>query len=445
MHVGHLRSTIIGDCISNILQFLGNKIIRINHIGDWGTQFGILIAWIKKNQLEKKIKNLKLLEYIYIKSYKKFLNDKNFANYCRKYVVLLQNKDNYVYNLWKKIVNITIKENQKIYSYLKINLKKKNIIGESFYQNMLLNIVNDLLKKKIAIINKKSKVIFFDEYKDPLIIQKADGAYLYSTTEIASIKYRYEKFKINEIIYFTDFRQKQHLKQIFYIVKKAKYIPKYVKLKHLYFGIILNKKGKPLKTRKGLNFKLKNLIKLSKIKSLKLIKIKQKKIYKKKKLERIAKKISIGAIKYAELSKNRKKNYIFNWNKIISFNGNTGPYLQYAYTRIISILRNNKTNITKSIKYKNIIYEKKIEFIILKNLLNFDEIIKITSKKGKPHILCDYLYNIASLFSNYYEKNNIKIIKKFLIKKSKLKLISIIAKTIRIGLNLLGIPILYEM
>ncbi len=314
-------------------------------------------------------------------------------------------------------------------------------MGESFYNNMLSKITKDLIKKKIAIKNKKSIIILLKN-KFPLIIQKKDKAFLYSTTDIASIKYRYKKFKINKIIYFTDFRQKQYFKTIFNICKNAKYIPKNFYIKNYYFGLILNKKGKPIKTRKGNNLTIKNLIELIKQKSKKLIKNKK---YNKQKINRIAKKLTISAIKYMDLSKNRKTNYIFDINKTLCLNSNTGPYIQYSYTRIISILRKNNTNTTKSIKNNKFYILSKLEYEISKKILDFENIIFYTTKKCKPNIICLYLYKISSLFSNYYEKENISNIKNKKIKNSKLKLIAIIAKTLRIGLSILGIPILYNI
>ncbi len=442
MHIGNLRSTILGDCISNIFKFLGNKVIKINHIGDWGTQFGIIITWIKKFKLEKKINNLKKIEKIYKLAHYEYKINKKFRKLSRKNVTKLKKKKKNIIKIWNKIVKLTIKENQKIYNYLNVNLKIKNNIGESFYNNMLLKITKNLIKKKIALKHKKS-IIIFSKNKFPIIIQKKDKAFLYSTTDIASIKYRYKKFKIDKMIYFTDFRQKEYFKSIFYICKKAKYIPKNFYIKNYYFGLILNNNGKPIKTRKGNNLTIKKIIKLIYKKSKKLI-IK-KNIYNKQKINRITKKITISAIKYMDLSKNRKTSYIFNINKIICLNSNTGPYIQYSYTRIISILRKNKTNTTKSIKNNKFYISSKLEYEISKKILDFEEKILTTIKQFQPNIICLYLYEISSLFSIYYEKENISNIKDNNIKNSKLKLISIIAKTLRIGLSILGIPILYNI
>ncbi len=442
MHIGNLRSTIIGDCISNCLKILGHKIIKINHIGDWGTQFGTIITWILKFKLNKKINNIKTIEKIYKKSQKKYKKNKKFAKKSRENVVKLQKKKKKIIKIWKKIVKITLNENQKIYNYLNIKLKKKNNIGESFYQKKMKKIIKDLIKKKIAIKDKKS-IIIFGKKKFPLIIQKKDKAFLYSTSDIASIKYRIKKFKVNKIIYFTDIRQKEYFKNIFYICKKAKYIPKNFKIKHCSFGLILNKKGKPLKSRKNLNLNIKKIIKIINNKSKFLIKKNNK--YNKNKINRIIKKITISTIKYMELSKNRKTNYIYDINKNICLKSNTGPYIQYSYTRIISILRKNNTNTTKTIKNNKLFITSNIDYKICQKILNFESIIKEICKKNKPNILCNYLYKISSIFSKLYEKENITYIKNKKIKKSKLKLIAIISKILRIGLSILGIPILYNI
>ncbi len=444
MHIGNLRSTILGDCMSKLLKLFGHNVIKINHIGDWGTQFGIIISWIKLYNLKNKINNITILEKIYKKAYKKFKNDKKFANLARNNVLNLQNKNPKIIKIWKKIVNLTIKENQKIYNLLNINLKIKHNIGESYYNNMLQNIVNDLIEKKIATKNNNCIIIFIKKKKKfPIIIKKKNGSFLYSTTDLAAIKYRYEILKADKILYFIDIRQKEYLNTIFKISKKAKYIPNNFYIKHFYFGTILNNKKKPIKTRLNNNLTIKQIIKIIKKKTKKIINKNNK--YNKNNLNWITKKITIGTIKYIDLSKNRKTNYIFDINKTISFNFNTGLYLQYTYTRIISILRKNNTNATKSINNNKLFLYNSIEYLIIKKIINFEEILYKATKKCTPNIICTYLYELSTIFSTYYEKNNITNIQNLIIKKSKLKLISIVSKILRIGLYILGIPILYKI
>ncbi len=445
MHIGHLRSTVLGDYICNISNLLGDKVIKMNHIGDWGTNFGMIITLIKEKKININKCNIKKLEKIYKKSQYIFLKNKKFAKKCRLNTLKLQNNNKYNINIWKKITNITILENQKIYKKLNIKLNRKNIFGESFYKKKLKYIVKDLIKKKIALKDNKTIIVKNKKNNFNLIIKKKDGAFLYSTIDLACIKYRYEKYKINKIIYLIDIRQKEYMKNIFYIAKKAKYIPKKIKLIHYYFGNILNKNKKPFKTKKGNNIKLKKVIKktINYVKTI--INKKYKRKYNKQKIYRISKKVSIAAIKYMDLSKKRTKNYIFNIKKILSLKNNTGPYIQYSYIRIISLLKKNNTNITKCIKNNKFYIYNNLEFEISKKILNFEEIIKKSYKNGTSHEICKYLYNLSIKFSKIYELENITNIKNIKYKKSKLKLISIIGKIIRISLNILGIPILKIM
>lgn len=439
LHIGHLRSTILGDCIANLLEYIGHKITRINHIGDWGTPLGILIAWIKLHKINN-IKNIFFLEKIYQDAQKYYIHNKKFAKLARHYVVLLQQKK--TQKIWKNITNITIKHNQKIYKFLKIKLNENNIIGESFYKNMLSHLIKDLLKKKIAVKNKNCIIIFPDKNKhnNIIIIKKHDGAYLYSTTDLACAKYRFNILKAQKIIYLTDLRQKQYFKSIFKILKKANYIPKNCHLKHYYFGIIFNKKNKPFSSREGNVITLTALI----IKIIKKIKhlIKQKNIYLYKK--HIINTLTIGTIKYTELSKNRNQPYVFDWQKILSLKGHTFLYIQYAYVRIKSILKLYNTNIRYCINKYKICFHNNTEFNLLKKICNYQNIIKKTTYTGKPNILCVYLYEIITLFSYYYEKYHIQGNKSNIIK-SRLKIISMIATIIKIICFLLGIPILNKM
>ncbi len=446
MHIGHLRSTILGDSICNIAKFLGHKVIKMNHIGDWGINISSIITFIIEKKINIEKYSIKKLENIYKKSQKLFNINKIFKNKTELNLIKLQNNFNIkILNIWKKITKLTIKENQKIYNKLNIKLNNKNIYGESYYKNKLNIIVKDLIKKKIATIDKKTIIVNNNKNNHTLIIKKNNGRFLYSTIDIASIKYRYEKFKINKIIYFTDIRQKEYMKNIFNIVKKAKYIPKSIKLIHFYFGIILNKFNKPYKTRKGNNIKLKKIIKKTIKFSKKKIKFKYKNNYNKQQINRISNKIAISAIKYMDLSKKRTKNYIFNYSKILSLKENTGPYIQYSYIRIISLLKKNNTNISKSIK-KNIFFiTNKLEDKITKKIILLEEIIKKSYKNGDTHYICCYIYNICIYFSKLYESENITNLKNKKYKNSKLKLIAIIGKIIKICLYLLGIPILKKM
>ncbi|MCV2518762.1 MAG: arginine--tRNA ligase [Candidatus Lightella neohaematopini] len=451
MHVGHLRSTIVGDSMVRILKFLGHNVIKINHIGDWGIPFSILITYLEKiniNINDKLISNIKLLDRLYKKAKKQYDNSSDFVNKVSSNLIKLQNGDIFYNKIWCKIVDITIKNNQLIYNLLNVTLNRTDNVGESFYKSMLLNIVNDLQNKGIAtsknylsfvtINNKKNK---FDN-PNHVVIRKMDGTYLYSTTDIASIKYRYETLKADKIIYYVDSRQQNYFNNIFFIARAAHYIPKSVKLEHHILGMVLNKDNKPFKTREGNTIKLIDLLNESIKRVSIIIKSKYPEISNEK-LIRISKILGIGAIKYFDLSRNRSSNYVFNWDKILNLRGNTIIYIQYAYIRINSILK--KINI-EEYKYYNCKYyfNTNEEILLIMHILRLEETINNISKYGTPHLLCDYLYKLANLFSNFYE--NYCILQSSLkLKTSRILLLIVTSLTIRTGLNLLGIDIVEKI
>ncbi|ACL30059.1 arginine--tRNA ligase [Buchnera aphidicola] len=448
MHIGHLRSTIIGDVMARILDFLGHNVIRANHIGDWGTQFGMLIAYLEVKKLVNSPLSLMKLEEYYCKAKKKYDIDQLFAEKSREYVVKLQNGDQYCYSIWKKLVSITMLENCKIYKRLHVTLKKKHTMGESIYNKMLPNIIEDLKNKKIAIEKNGSTIVFLKEFKNRLgepmgvVIQKKDKGFLYSTTDIACLKYRYQVLHADRIIYYTDSRQHQHLLQAWTIAKKALYISQNLLLEHHIFGMMLSKDKRPFKTRDGDTIKLSALLDEATERAMRLIKNKQPNLSKKK-LNQLSNIIGVGAVKYADLSKNRNTNYIFDWNEMLSFEGNTAPYIQYAYTRIVSILKKSNMPI-KKLKEK-IFLTKESEINLAIKILEFEEIILLISQKGTPHILCKYLYHLATSFSHFYENCSILFPKKIKTCKSRLKLSILTAKTLKKGLNMLGIRVVKKM
>ncbi|VFP88210.1 Arginine--tRNA ligase [Buchnera aphidicola (Cinara piceae)] len=444
MHVGHLRSTILGDVTARVMKFLGNKVIRQNHIGDWGTQFGILITQLKL----KSHKSIHNFEKFYKKAYLCYKKDSKFIKETQKNVVKLQNKDKKCLKIWNILVNKTIKKNNLIYKKLNVLLKNSDIRGESFYNFMLPEIISDLKKKKIAVNYNGSVIVFLKKFKNRLgknmgvIIQKKDGAFLYTTTDLACIKYRCNILKADQIIYYTDSRQKQHLLQVWEIAKKAKYITKKTLLEHHSFGMILCKNNKPFKTRDGKTIKLIDLLNKSISKAKKLVRKKYKNMNKNE-IQKISENIGIGAIKYFDLSKNRTSNYIFDWKQALSLNGNTAPYIQYAYTRIQSIIKNNKSDY--NVNLNNIKIFTDLERQLILTILQFEEIIFILEKNGTPHLMCNYLYDIAGKFSIFYENCPILSAKEKHIKISRIKLSILTAKIIKKGLYLLGINTVQKM
>ncbi|WP_102577642.1 arginine--tRNA ligase, partial [Vibrio splendidus] len=344
MHVGHLRSTIIGDAVVRTLEFLGHKVIRANHIGDWGTQFGMLIANLERIQAETGEVSMELsdLEQFYRESKKLYDEDEEFAVKARGYVVKLQSGDEYCAEMWKKLVDVTMVQNQRNYDRLNVSLTRDDVMGESMYNHMLSNIVSDLQTQGLAKESDGAQVVFLDEYKnkdgDPMgvIVQKRDGGFLYTTTDIACAKYRFEELGADRVLYFIDSRQHQHLMQAWTIVRKAGYVPESVSLEHHAFGMMLGKDGKPFKTRAGGTVRLADLLDEAEVRATQLIESKNPELAEDEK-KTIANTVAMAAVKYADLSKHRTTDYVFDWENMLAFEGNTAPYMQYAYTRVASI------------------------------------------------------------------------------------------------------------
>ena len=451
MHVGHLRSTIIGDAVSRTLEFLGHNIVRQNHMGDWGTQFGMLIAELEDQQNTKDQNKFLLsdLEKFYQQSKEHFDTDINFANKAREYVVKLQSGDENCLKLWKKFIDISIAHSESIYLNLNVTLKPSDIKPESFYNNDLKGILVDLENQNLAKEDQGAKVVFLDELADkngtpsPVIIEKSGGGFLYATTDLAALRYRNNILKPDRILYFIDVRQSLHMKQIFILAKKAGFVDKKVSLEHHAFGTMMDKSGKPFKTRSGGTVKLNNLLKEATEKAFKLVTDKNPNLSKKE-VSVISKKLGIGAVKYADLSKNRSNDYIFDWDSMLSFEGNTSPYLQYAYTRIYSIFEKisfSSEDIKGDLKISTN-EERKLALV----LLYFGETLEQVAAQGYPHILCNYLYNLASSYMVFYE--HCPILKKDVpptIKMSRLILSKTTSQILKKGLNLLGIEVMEKM
>ncbi|WP_097054015.1 arginine--tRNA ligase, partial [Salmonella enterica] len=408
MHVGHLRSTIIGDAAVRTLEFLGHHVIRANHVGDWGTQFGMLIAWLEKQQQENAgDMALADLEGFYRDAKKHYDEDEAFAERARNYVVKLQSGDTYFREMWRKLVDITMTQNQITYDRLNVTLTRDDVMGESLYNPMLPGIVADLKAKGLAVESEGATVVFLDEFKnkegDPMgvIIQKKDGGYLYTTTDIACAKYRYETLHADRVLYYIDSRQHQHLMQAWTIVRKAGYVPDSVPLEHHMFGMMLGKDGKPFKTRAGGTVKLADLLDEALERARRLVAEKNPDMPADE-LEKLANAVGIGAVKYADLSKNRTTDYIFDWDNMLAFEGNTAPYMQYAYTRVLSVFR--KANIDEqALASAPVIISEDREAQLAARLLQFEETLTVVAREGTPHVMCAYLYDVAGLFSGFYE------------------------------------------
>lgn len=450
MHVGHLRSTIIGDAAVRTLEFLGHHVIRANHVGDWGTQFGMLIAWLEKQQQENAgDMALADLEGFYRDAKKHYDEDEAFAERARNYVVKLQSGDAYFREMWRKLVDITMTQNQITYDRLNVTLTRDDVMGESLYNPMLPGIVADLKAKGLAVESEGATVVFLDEFKnkegDPMgvIIQKKDGGYLYTTTDIACAKYRYETLHADRVLYYIDSRQHQHLMQTWTIVRKAGYVPDSVPLEHHMFGMMLGKDGKPFKTRAGGTVKLADLLDEALERARRLVAEKNPDMPADE-LEKLANAVGIGAVKYADLSKNRTTDYIFDWDNMLAFEGNTAPYMQYAYTRVLSVFR--KADIDEqALASAPVIISEDREAQLAARLLQFEETLTVVAREGTPHVMCAYLYDVAGLFSGFYEHCPILSAENDAVRNSRLKLAQLTAKTLKLGLDTLGIETVERM
>ncbi|ANR80910.1 arginine--tRNA ligase [Kosakonia sacchari] len=450
MHVGHLRSTIIGDASVRTLEFLGHNVIRANHVGDWGTQFGMLIAYLELQQQENAGEMaLADLEGFYREAKKHYDEDAAFAERARAYVVKLQGGDEYCREMWRKLVDITMSQNQKTYERLNVTLTRKDVMGESLYNPMLPGIVEDLKAKGLAVESEGATVVFLDEYKNKegepmgVIIQKKDGGYLYTTTDIACAKYRYETLHADRVLYYIDSRQHQHLMQAWTIVRKAGYVPDSVPLEHHMFGMMLGKDGKPFKTRAGGTVKLSDLLDEALERARRLVAEKNPDMSADE-LEKLANAVGIGAVKYADLSKNRTTDYVFDWDNMLAFEGNTAPYMQYAYTRVLSVFR--KAGIEESVlENAPVVIGEERESQLAARLLQFEETLTVVAREGTPHVMCAYLYDLAGLFSGFYEHCPILSAENDETRLSRLKLALLTAKTLKLGLDTLGIETVERM
>ena len=450
MHVGHLRSTIIGDAVVRTLEFLGNHVIRANHVGDWGTQFGMLIAYLEKMENEHASEmELSDLEAFYRAAKKHYDEDPVFAEKARNYVVKLQSGDEYCRTMWQKLVKITMQQNQHNYDRLNVTLTDKDVMGESLYNPMLPGIVEDLKKQGLAVEDDGALVVYLDEFKnkdgDPMgvIVQKKDGGFLYTTTDIAAAKYRYETLKAHRALVFSDTRQSQHMQQAWLITRKAGYVPDSFQLEHKNFGMMLGKDGKPFKTRSGDTVKLADLLDEAIERAGVLISQKSTALSEQEKAD-VIEAVGIGSVKYADLSKNRTTDYVFDWDNMLSFEGNTAPYMQYAYTRIRSIFNRSQIDLSEVEQAQLSITDEKERALAIK-LLQFEEAVQVVGKEGTPHVLCAYLYELAGVFSSFYEHCPILNNDNQQVKLSRLKLALLTERTLKQGLDLLGIKTVEKM
>ncbi len=431
MHVGNIRSTILGDSLARIGKFLGHRVITDNHIGDWGTQFGMLVVGWKKHRDDDAMQRdpISELERLY-----KFVNEHGDREEAKSELVKLQQGDAENCAIWQKMIDLSKQEFAKIYRRLGVTFDYT--LGESFYNPQLPGIINELRQRGIATESEGAICIFVEGIKAPLIIQKADGGFLYATTDLATMKYRIDQWQPDEIIYATDARQKLHFQQVFAAARK--WLPAVPDLRHVYFGTILGEDGKPLKTREGTPVKLAALLDEAEERALTVVTEKNPDLPEDVR-KRIARVVGIGAVKYADLSQNRTTDYVFSWSKMLAMTGNTAPYMQYAYVRVQSIFRKAGQASTGKI-----LLDHPAELDLAKHLLRFGETLQAVMDDDKPNWLTGYLYDLTTQFSTFYE--NCPVLQSTEpTRSSRLALCRLTADVIKHGLNLLGIDVIEQM
>ena len=458
MHVGHLRSTILGDVISRVLEFSGEEVIRQNHIGDWGTQFGMLIAYLVEQfgeEAESAEFHIGDVEEFYRQANKRFSEDEEFAARARDWVVRLQSGDEQALKLWGKFRQESLKHCQRIYEMLNVKLGEQDIRGESFYNEMLPGIVDELIDKGIAVEDEGAICVFLEQFKGkdgsvlPVLIRKRDGGYLYATTDLAAIKFRVNELKAHRLIYVTDARQKLHFEQVFAVARKAGWVvhpetKEDVLLEHITFGSILGEDGKPLKTRSGENVKLFELLNEAIDRAREIIKQKNPTLESDKQ-EEIARVVGIASVKYADLSQNRTSDYIFSYDKMLAMEGNTAPYMLYAYARIKSIERKGNLKLDEISNNSEILLHHKSELKLVKKLIQFADVISDVAKNLRPNLVTTYLYELSQIFNGFYENCPVLKADDEAVRISRLLLCDLTARTLKLGLGLLGIETLEQM
>ena len=449
MHVGHLRSTIIGDAVARVLEFLGHTVIRQNHVGDWGTQFGMLLAYLEENPATAEAE-LGDLENFYSQAKKRFDESPEFADRARERVVQLQAGDEECLALWRRFNDISLGHCQAVYDRLGVSLTPADVRGESAYNDQLADVVDSLQQRGLLTESEGARCVFLDEFRTsedkplPVIVQKAGGGYLYATTDLAAMRYRHQVLKADRVLYFVDQRQALHFQQVFAVARKAGFVPEAMQLEHMGFGTMNGADGKPFKTRDGGTVKLIDLLDEAEQRAYQLVQEKNPELDPDE-LRQIARAVGIGAVKYADLSKHRSSDYNFNFDQMLSFEGNTAPYLMYAYTRVASVFRRIDRDMHQLDDLAPLVLEQEAEIDLAAHLAQFGNLLQYVAREGTPHALCHYLYELAGRFSGFYENCPILAAEQPAQRDSRLRLAALTGRTLQQGLNLLGITTLERM
>ncbi|MEQ9626317.1 arginine--tRNA ligase [Coleofasciculus chthonoplastes] len=454
MHVGHLRSTIIGDCIARILEFRDHEVMRLNHVGDWGTQFGMLITYLREVCPEAlttaEAVDLGDLVSFYRQAKKRFDTDEVFQEAARQEVVKLQAGAEDTKRAWQLLCEQSRREFQVIYDLLDVHITER---GESFYNPLLPDVVKDLEQSGLLVEDQGAKCVFLEGFTNkkgeplPLIVQKSDGGYNYATTDLAALRYRIHQNGANRIIYVTDAGQANHFAQVFQVAQRAGWLPEIVEIVHVPFGLVLGEDGKKLKTRSGETVRLRDLLDQAIARSRADLETRIQEEGRQETeefIEHVAQVVGMAAVKYADLSQNRTSNYVFSFDKMLSLKGNTAPYLLYAYARIQSIGRKGGIDFEQLRTSTQVSLKEDQEATLAKHLLQVNEVIKEVEQELLPNRLCQYLYELSEKFSQFYDQCPVLKAEES-VRLSRLILCDLTAQTLKLGLSLLGISVLERM
>jgi arginyl-tRNA synthetase len=445
MHVGHLRSTVIGDAIVRMLEFFGHHVVRENHVGDWGTPFGMLIEHLIDLGEAEASRELSVgdLDMFYKQARQKFDADDTFKERARKRVVALQGGDAETLRMWKLLVAESTRYFDRVYDLLGVLLRDSDIMGESAYNALLPEVVERLSKANMLVTSEGAEVVFVDGFVNrdneplPLIIRKGDGGYNYATSDLATVIDRVERLKVDSMLYVVGAPQAQHLEMVAAVARKAGWLPDTVEFNHVVFGSVLGGDRKILKSRSGETVKLDALLAEAVERAEAAISEKNPELHVDTR-KAVARQVGIGAIKYADLSIDRVKDYIFDWERMLSFDGNTAPYLQYAHARICSIFRKAEHS-RESVRGGTVAIDHAAERALVLRLLQFDTAVVDAVERNSPHRLCTYLYELAGEFSAFYEQCPVLRAPDDATRASRLMLCDSTARVMEQGLALLGI------
>ena len=454
MHVGHLRSTIIGDSIARILEFQGHDVLRLNHVGDWGTQFGMLICYLREAYpaalTTADALNIGDLVSFYKQAKKRFDEDEAFKEASRQEVVKLQSGAEDSRKAWQLLCEQSRREFQVIYDLLDVQLTER---GESFYNPLLPLVVEDLTQLGLLEENDGAKCVFVEGFTNksgeplPLIVQKSDGGYNYAATDLAAIRYRIGQDQVERIIYVTDAGQANHFMQVFQVARRAGWLTDDVEVVHVPFGLVQGEDGKKLKTRSGETVRLRDLLDEAITRSRADLEIRLKEEGREEAEEfksHVAKVVGISAVKYADLSQNRTSSYIFSFDKMLALQGNTAPYMLYAYVRIRGISRKGEIDFEQLEANAKIILKEETELVLAKHLLQLSEVLNAVEQELLPNRLCQYLFELSQKFNQFYDQCPVLKAEEPL-RTSRLVLCDVTARTLKLGLSLLGISVLERM